>query len=208
MSFAYKFHLTTFNWIPVWFEGILLKHKIIFILALSSVFLLFTKPAPDIDQKQLRQFLVVLFFMIAGWFFTAPDPGRFGYAMLLTLAFLSISLWAAIFFHRKFYNLALIATALVMTYYLFEKSNGLRISSYVIVPQSIKNPGYSTIHVGEIELHRPNKIEDNSDYRCYFITLPCITQENPYLVPRGRSLGQGFKMQPTPDSSFIVNYNY
>jgi hypothetical protein len=208
MSFAYKFHLTAFNWIPLWFQGILPKHKIIFLLALFSIFFLFTVSPPGVDQKQLRKFLLVLFFMLVGWFFTAPDPGRFGYAMLLTSAFLFISLWAPIFFHRKFYQLVLIFTAVVMTYYFFQKSNGLRISSYAIVPQSIKNPGYSTVQVGEIELHRPNKIEDNSDYRCYFIALPCITQENPYLVPRGQSIGQGFKMKPTPDSSFILNYDY
>ena len=208
MSFAYRFHLTAFNWIPIWFHGILLKHKIIFLLALSSLFFLFTKSPPGVDQMKLRQLLIVLFFMIAGWFFTAPDPGRFAYAMLLSSAFLFISLWASIFFHPKFYNAVLILTVVVAIYYFFQKSDGLRISSYAMVPESIENPGYSTVQVGEIEFHRPNKIGDNSDYRCYFTALPCITQENPYLVPRGRSIGQGFKMKPTPDSSFILNYNY
>jgi hypothetical protein len=208
LSFAYSFHMTAFNWIPLWFQGILLKHKIILILALFSLIFLFVRAPSPIDHKTLRYLIVVWLLMLAGWFFTAPDPGRFGYTMLLAPGFLFISLSASIFFHSKFYNPVLILAVAALSYYFFQKSNRLHISSYVIVPESIKNPGYSTVRVGEIELHRPNKIGDNSDYRCYFTTLPCITQENPYLVPRGQSILQGFKMKPVPDSIFILNYNY
>jgi hypothetical protein len=207
LSFAYNFHLTAFNWIPVWFDGILLKHKIVLILALLSLSFLFVKTKLPIDGKELKRLIIVLFLMITGWFFTAPDPGRFGYAMLLTSAFLFIGLRSYSFFGRWVYNPLLIVTTLVMVYYVFHKSNGFRMS-HMIVPAEVQNPGYTTLKAREVEFHLPNRVGENSDCRCYFTPLPCITQENPYLVPRGHSMKQGFRMAPLPDSNFILNYNY
>jgi hypothetical protein len=208
LSFAYHFHLTAFNWIPVWFEGLLLKHKIVCVLAMVSLISLFVKPPLSVDQKSLRHFVTVLFLMITGWFFTAPDPGRFGYGMLLTSAFLFISLLGNMLLNQKIYNSLLIITMITLCYYFFKKSDRLNISRYWKVPASIINPAYSVVKLGQLELHLPDRVGDNSDYRCYFTPLPCITQENPYLEPRGKSAETGFRMRPISDSNFIKTYNY
>ena len=208
LSFAFSHHTTALDWIPYWWRGILLKHKIVLVLALSSLAFLFAKPSGVADYLRLKHLVIVLILMIAGWFFTAPDPGRFGYGILLTTAFLFISVFANVFFHPKIYAGVLIITTIAMCYYLFQKSGGLHFSQNWRTPVSNQSPGYSTIKSGEIDLHLPSKVDDNSDYRCYFTPLPCITQLNPYLEPRGETIKKGFRMKPITDSSFILNYNY
>jgi hypothetical protein len=151
---------------------------------------------------------MVLMLMIAGWFFTAPDPGRFGYGVLLTTAFLFLSVVAGPLFHHRFYQGLLIVTTITMCYYIFKKSRDLNFSQYWRTPISVQSPPYSNLKSGAIDLHLPNKVGDNSDYRCYFTPLPCITQDNPYLEPRGQTIDKGFRMKPITDSTFILNYNY
>lgn len=208
LSFAFSHHATTLDWIPYWWQGILLKHKIILALALSSLVFLFAKPSTVADYSRLKHLVIVLMLMITGWFFTAPDPGRFGYGMLLTTAFLSVSVFANALFQPKIYQGLLIITTIAMCYYVFQKTRSLHFSQHWNTPFSNQTPGYSVIKSGEIDLHLPNKVNDNSDYRCYFTPLPCITQDNPYLQPRGKTINKGFRMKPITDSSFILNYNY
>ena len=208
LSFAFSHHTTTLDWIPYWWQGILLKHKIVLVLALSSLAFFFTKPSIVADYARLKYLVIILMLMIAGWFFTAPDPGRFGYGILLTGAFLFLSVFASALFHPRVYQGLLIITTFTMCYYLFEKSRGLHFSDYWNAPASNQNPGYSIIKSGEIDFHLPNKVNNNSDYLCYFTPLPCVTQDNPYLEPRGKTIIKGFRMKPIPDSSFILNYNY
>jgi hypothetical protein len=208
LSFAFSHHTTTLDWIPYWWRGILLKHKIVLALALSSLAFLFVKPSSVADYSRLKHLIIVLMLMITAWFFTAPDPGRFGYGTLLTTAFLCVSVFASALFYPKVYQGLLIITTIAMCYYVFRKSRGLDFPQYCNRPISNQTPGYSIIKSGGMDLHLPNKVNDNSDYRCYFTPLPCITQDNPYLEPRGQTINKGFRMKPITDSSFILNYNY
>jgi hypothetical protein len=208
LSFALRHHTAPLDWIPYWWQGILLKHKVILVLALASVTFFFTKLPTVADYSRLRHLIIVLMLMIAGWFFTAPDPGRFGYGILLTTAFLFLSVLASRVFHPNIYRGILIITTITMCYYAFNKSRGLHFSEYWKTPVSNQTPAYSIMKSGTIDLHLPNKLDDNSDYRCYFTPLPCITQDNPYLEPRGKTINKGFRMKPITDSTFILNYNY
>jgi hypothetical protein len=208
LSFAFSHHTTTLDWIPYWWNGILLKHKVVLFLALSSLTLFFVKPSTVADYSRLKHLVTVMLLMIAGWFFTAPDPGRFGYGVLLTTAFLFLSIFTSALFHRRLYQGVLIITTITMCYYVFQKSRGVHFSQYWATPVSNESPGYSNIKSAEIDLHLPDKVNDNSDYRCYFTPLPCITQDNPYLEARGKTINKGFRMKPITDSSFILKYNY
>jgi hypothetical protein len=208
LSFAFSHHTSTWDWIPYWWQGILVKHKIVLALALSSLAFLFAKRSIVAEYSRLKHLIIVLMLMIAGWFFTAPDPGRFGYGMLLTTAFLCVSVFAGALLHPRLYQGILIITTIAMCYYLFQKSRDLHFAQYSNTPISNQTPGYSVLESGDVELHLPNKVGDNSDYRCYFTPLPCITQDNPYLEPRGKTINKGFRMRPITDSSFILNYNY
>lgn len=208
-SFANKFDLGTLHWIPYWFNGILWKHKIVLALSLSSVFYLFRKTSLTINHKQLRMIIIILLLMLTGWFFTAPDPGRFGYGILLSISFLVISLFLHAFPTAKFYSAALLVATVTVAGYTIKKSKPIIHNlSYTIFPVSFPEPPYQIIRADSIDLNLPYKINDNWDCRCYFTELPCITQKNPFLHTRGKDLKQGFRMYPQPDSSFISNYIY
>ena len=208
-SFINQLDHTSFNWIPYWFNGILWKHKVILIAALSSTFFLFRKTRLNINHEQLRWIIICLLLMLAGWFFTAPDPGRFGYGILLSVSFLSVSLFISPILPRKAYVFVLLITAVVVTGYIAKKGKPvIDNSSYLVYPGEFKEPPYQVIRAGNINFNLPYKIDHNWDCRCYFTPLPCITQKNPYLQARGQNLNDGFRMRPQPDSSFISSYIY
>jgi len=206
--FINNFHITIFNWIPFWIKGILPVHRIILVLSFLLILFLFIKPKLSLDYKRLRHLIILLCFMIAGWFFTAPDPGRFGYGMLLVSAFLFLSLIAHNLFNYKIYTGVLIVTTLITCYYIYKKSYHLNVGQYWAKPISNPEPAYSTIKINELELHLPDKAANNPGQHCHFTTLPCIDQQNPYLQPRGKSIKEGFRMDPITDSNFILNYHY
>ncbi len=207
-SFINQVDHTSFNWIPYWFHGILWKHKIILVTALSSIFFLFKKTNLDIDHRQLRLIIACLLLMLTGWFFTAPDPGRFGYGILLSASFLSISLFIYPLM-KKLYVFILLATTVVIATYIFKKSKPvINNLSYITYPSAFREPSYEIIRSDDINFKLPYKIDNNWDCRCYFTPLPCITQKNPYLQARGQNLSDGFRMEPHPDSSFINSYVY
>jgi hypothetical protein len=208
-SFADKFDTTSFDWIPYWINGILLKHKIIIALAIFSTFFLLKKPGLPLNHKNLRSIIVVLLLMMGGWFFTAPDPGRFGYGILLSTAFLTVCLFVYPLLTTKIYQLILLVTIIVTGIYIIKKGQPIFFNpNYAIHPDSFKEPPYQVIRLNNIDLKLPDKINGNWDHRCYFLRVPCITQENPYLQARGNDLKDGFRMYPEPDSNFIVDYVY
>lgn len=209
LSFINKFEPTSFNWIPYWFNGILWKHKIILALALSSIFFLFKRTSLDIDHKSLRAIIIIFLLMLAGWFFTAPDPGRFGYGIILSLSFLTVSLFVGRFLKAGFYMLTLALTTIIIIVYAVKKSPPvIKHPSACIYPIFFAEPPYQVIKMNNIDLKLPGKINDNWDCRCYFLSLPCITQKNPYLQARGENVKEGFRMYPQPDSNYIRNYLY
>lgn len=197
------------NWIPFWFRGILFQHKIILCLALSSVVFLFVKLNININYSRLKHLIIILLLMIAGWFFTAPDPGRFGYGVLLPTAFLVTSILLGPFFYESIYKILLFAGVIVVGTYTFRKTKPLFMQSeFLVVPMSTEQPPYKTIIIKGVAVHLPDIINDNWDHRCYNTVLPCTCQKNPYLQPRSKNLKDGFKMAPNPDSSFLRHYQY
>jgi len=207
-AFINKIHPDSFNWIPYWFKGILIQHRIILGLAISSILFLFIKLSLAINTRQLRNVIVVLLLMLTGWFFTAPDPGRFGYGILLSLSFLTVSLLFYQFFKEKIYLSVLLCTTIVMLIYGIKKSlpiiNNL---AYIIYPESFADPHYEIVRINDVEVKFPQRIDSNLDCRCYQLSPPCIIQKNPYLETRGKSISDGFRMDQ-PDSGFIKSYLY
>ena len=200
---------SSFNWIPYWFNGILLQHKIILFLALSSGIFLFIKPVAKFDNKKMKHLIILLLLMIAGWFFSAPDPARFGYGFLLPAAFISMSLAVAKFFNPKLYIPVLIALTVIVCIYGFKKLNYLfKNPEYLFQPVAVEKPPVKSIKIKNISFNIPEKVNGNWDHHCYGTDLPCLPGENIYIEARGKTLMQGFRMNPKPDSIFIKNYNY
>lgn len=208
-SFIDNFNYSTFNWIPFWIKGILWQHKIIILLALSSVAFLFVRTKILINQAAFRHIILLLLLMIVSWFFTAPDPGRFGYGTLLVSAFITSSILIYRFLPKQLFNPILFTITIITIFYISQKGRPLlKDKQHFIFPIESDVPGYQAIQLNNTELHLPNIINENWDHRCYFTPLPCITQKNPYLQLRGASISEGFRMKPYPDSEFIKNYEY
>jgi hypothetical protein len=209
-SFIKNIQPVGFNWIPYWYSGILWQHKMILALAIGSMSFLVRKSNNNINGKSLKHLTIILLAMIAGWFLTAPDPGRFGYGILLTTAFLTTSLFLYPFVNSNLYKPVLsIITVLIVAYIYMKSTLIIEDLQYLRHPIVFTIPPTKTIRNGDIQLNLPYKINGNWDCRCFFTPLPCVTQENPYLEPRGLSLKEGFKMKAQiKDTNFILNYNF
>ena len=198
-----------FNRVPYWIKGILIQHKVIILLALSSGIWVFRKTPFTSNRKKLTLLIIIFLLMIAGWFLTAPDPGRFGYGVLLAAATLSLSFAVGKFFLPKMYRIAIIAATLILCVYIIRKTGPLFSNSrYLVYPMTTEKPGYKTKMIKGIPFNLPEILKQNWDHRCYCTPLPCICNENPYIQPRGNSLKDGFRMFPHPDTSFINHYEY
>ncbi|HEY4287264.1 MAG TPA: hypothetical protein VGN00_09205 [Puia sp.] len=203
---SYAFRNEHAFWLPFWFRGLSWLHRVTVLLILSSL-LLFKYAGFPAEKQRLRHYTLLLLFMTAGWFFTAPAP-RLGYGILLAAAVLPVSVWFGPKIKTSWYILSLWGTAAILCFYLpFKFSVMVRHSSVWLQPQTTETPSYSVVENGNIGFHLPDKINENNDHRCYDIALPCICELNPWLQPRGPFLSDGFRMLP-PDSVFIQNYNY
>lgn len=201
-SFAFRQQHTA--WFAEWFSNILPQHKLIILLSIASLFLFFTKKKLPITYPRIRTFLLLLLLMEAAWFFTAPSP-RFGYAALLCTALLPASLLFGYMVPVTWYRYGLLLTTIGTIIYLSAK---MHTSSILIHPQPFVDQTATTIIINGTNYRRPET--PASGYPCLLghLPLPCTCQENPFLLRRGPSLRDGFRMQPGPDSTFIQQYKY
>lgn len=207
LGFIDTFEKNHFNWIIFWFNGILFKHKLLLGLSLTSLLLIFFDPLKSIITTRFKELIFVIWIMIAGWFFMAPDP-RFAFGFLLFAAFLPLSLWLGEKLSEKFYNVFFLILSIGILAYGYSKSNYLiKKPSHFIYPVENDTPPFLTLNIQGILVNEPEKINNNWNNRCFFTPLPCICEKNPYLRPRGNKLSNGFKMIE-PDSIFIKHYIY
>jgi len=195
-------------WIKIWWNGILIQQKFIVIFSMSSVLIFFLKSKLAIDYIKLRILFFILLSMAAAWFFSAPSP-RFGYGTLLVLAFFPICFFVCDKISITVQKPVIIFTIFISCWYLYKKSVPLQNNpENLIHTVNLIQPPLNTIYIKGIKFNLPEIINNGWMRNCFNSDLPCISQENKYLLPRGNSLKDGFKMDPLPDSIFIRNYIY
>ncbi len=209
IGFINSYPKTTFNWIPFWWHGILIQHKMLFGLAFLSILLLFYPSFINNESKKIKLYIISLWLMAIAWFFTAPDP-RFAYGFLLIIAFFPISFIIAKYISfTRLYKIKFLILTPILFYYTFKKSAPiLKEKKYFFTVIENDIPKYNILNLNGIELFRPEKIKNNWNTRCYYLPLPCLCEENPYLIPRSNSLKDGFRMKVINETNFIKNYNY
>lgn len=209
IGFIFSYEKTIFNWIPFWWKGILVQHKILIILSSLSTLLFVLNPSKDKISKKVLLFILCLWLMMFGWFFTAPDP-RFAYGFLLFLSFLPLSIILSRFLSIiKVYPIVLIILIPFLLYYTYKKADPIfKKNNHVLTVICNELPPHIPIEQNGNNYNLPAKINDNWNNRCYLIPLPCICEDNPYLIQRGPSLKNGYRMKSITDSNFIHNYNY
>ncbi len=195
-------------WIASWFNGILLQHKIIITASFSSFFVFFFKSSLTINYKKIRTLFLLLLLMAAGWFLTAPSP-RFGYGVLLILAFFPVCFYAGNKLPLILQKSILIPAIAICCFYLYKKYPLLiENDNYLLYSENSEKPPYKTINIKGTDFYLPEIINKDWMRKCYSIQVPCICQENKYLEPRSENLKEGFRMNAQPDSAFIRNYHY
>lgn len=209
IGFISSYPKTTFNWIPFWWKGILVQHKILIGLSSLSIIYLFYTAFINKGPKKIMLFIISLWLMTAAWFFTAPDP-RFAYGFLLITALFPIALILPkyIAFTRLYTILFLILTPILLLYTFKKSAPILSERKYFVSVISNEIPQYNIYNINGNEFKKPEKINDNWNNRCFYLPLPCICEENSFLIQRGSSIKKGFRMNPITDSNFIYNYNY
>lgn len=208
LGFIDSLEKTNFNWIPYWFKGILIKHKILLGLSLLSFVFLLIRPSKGITQKKLISLFTSLWLMLLTWFFTAPDP-RFAYGFLLFLSLLPVSLILKNGIPAQIYSFAITILSCGILYYTCLKSGPiLSKPAHLLYPIANENPPYTTKTTDSVSFNYSEKINNYWNNRCYFTPLPCVCEDNPFLKPRGSTLRKGFKLSSFPDSIFIERYNY
>jgi hypothetical protein len=196
------------NWINEWIKGILVRQKIILALSLTSVLLFFFKTQLKIDYKKLRLLFAILFLMAIGWFLTAPSP-RFGYGVLIILAFFPACFFLGQRFLTMLHKPILIFTFFIACSYLYYKSNPIiNNPSLLLHTENPDQPPLKKIRINGIDFFLPEVINNRWMRDCFATDLPCICNENKYLEPRGKKIKDGFKMKTTPDSVFFRHYLY
>jgi hypothetical protein len=196
------------EWIGIWFKGLLLQQKTILLLTASSLLIFMFKSSLSINHKKIKVLFALLFIMAAGWLFTAPSP-RFGYGVLLTLAFFPACFYLGPKLITQLHKPFLILIIFISVYYLYKKSQPLFTKpEHFIYPVKLEQPPLKTITINGININLPEIINNGWMRDCFDTDLPCTSNENKYLKPRGTIIKEGFKMEPMPDSIFIRNYIY
>lgn len=196
------------SWISLWFGGILIQQKTIILGAITSLFVFVFKPSFLPDTKKIRILFLLLFLMAVGWFFSAPSP-RFGYGVLLILAFFPACLFFGRYISTKLHLPVYLITIAIACLYIYKKSSPIRSNpAYLVYPVALDKPPGKKINLDGIELYLPEIINNGWMRDCYDTDVPCIYQENIYLQQRGKYMRDGFKIIQQPDSTFIRNYIY
>jgi hypothetical protein len=92
---------------------------------------------------------------------------------------------------------------------MYQKSQVILSSPrYFLYPQSLEQPPLTIIKKQGMNFYLPEIINNGWMRNCYNTELPCTCNENKYLQPRGKSIKDGFKMEPQPDSIFIRRFVY
>lgn len=194
-------------WIKGWLKGILIQHKFIMFFSALSVFIFVFKPRVTINYSRLKTLWVVLLLMAAGWFISAPSP-RLGFGVLLVLALFPVCLYAGYHIPPKLHKALLIFTFLTAGYYLYKKSTPvINNPSYLLYTQKIDAPPVEPVIIEGIRFYYPLLFNNGWMRDCYNTPLPCISNKNKFLKPRGSSLKDGFRME-LPDSLFMRTYVY
>lgn len=208
LHFIATFEKNEFNWIPFWIKGITITHKILILMAVSSLVLFYRNGLSYRISIRFKWLLVSIWMMAAAWFFTAPDP-RFAFGFLIFLAFFPISMLGANFIPMKIYPYALLLLTAPVLLYLTRKIKPiLSAPIHAVFPIPSDQTTYTTRTINGIPFQYPINMSRHWNNRCYYLPPPCLCEENPYLQPIGKEIKNGFKLSPKPDSNFIKTFNY
>ena len=196
------------SWIGLWFSGLLIQQKAIILGAFSSLLIFVFKTPSEVKMKDIRWLTFIFILMALCWFYFAPSP-RFGYGVLVILAFFPACIYVGKYISMKIHLPIIVFAILAVGIYFYQKTLPIRQNpEHFLYPFAETKPPVQNIPIDGINVHLPSIINNGWMREPYDADLPCVLQENKYLQARGNKLQDGFKMQPEPDSTFVRHYIY
>ncbi len=187
------------NWILSWFRYMYLYDKPVVIAGMAGLLLnfIFLKRALVIYSTPIRIFILVICAQLISWFLVAPDP-RFVYGCLLCGAILLpviILKNRSGAINRSIFQCVFIGLASAVLFYTAMKIGQNKAYRNFLLPYRLPQPPVKEVVVDKIPLKIPDRIRDNWNARCYSTDLPCLYIVNPKLRARGKTIGDGFRLE-------------
>lgn len=184
------------DWIPLWYKYLFRYDKILVTLLGASLMLsiFYVKKLKELSPE-IKLFCLTMLINLVSWFFIAPDP-RFVYGSMLSLIFFFLSLVTPSRFKCYFYSLKhpFLVLGIICIFFTITKVAGDSSYRNWITPLSLIEPQVQTIVRGNVRFHIPKKITGNWNKRCYGTSLPCLYELSPNVVPRGKNIKDGFRI--------------
>jgi hypothetical protein len=199
---------SSFSFVNDWFMHLVRYDQVLVIFCFLSLPIAWTR----LKKIYQHQFITLLLFhtlcivALFAWIIVSPDT-RFAFGFLIFMVFFPLSI-LAINLSSKWYSIAIVLLSCAIFVYVIMKGEKQFEPINAIEPSVADIPENKIVLINGVNYHIPSIIDNNWNLRCINTPLPCIYDVNPYLKPRGNTLKQGFKMQPNPDSNFILKFYY
>ncbi len=181
------------EWIGTWYHFLSKADRLLTVFSAASYLALFSFWKYFKQHLSLNSRALLLAFFMTGLicFVFAPDPRFFYGPLLCGPAFLLLGPGRSGKYLRQ---ISLFAISISIGIYSINKIYSLPIYRNWVFARPLPEPKAKDISLRGLTLHIPEKILDNWNPRCYGTDLPCLYEPDPRLVPRGKSLAEGFRI--------------
>jgi len=185
------------GWVGNWFRYLFTYDKLIVIAGVTGLisgFLFFKKRNTLISS---RTFIAILLAQLLAWFMISPDP-RFVYGCLLCGVFLLPFVFQKLILLKITSGLQKIIPVffiLLISGYAVKKIINEPEYRNWILPKELSQPQAKEYLLNGITLRIPEIINNNWNPRCIGTALPCVYEIHPALLPRGKSIKEGFRIK-------------
>ena len=185
------------NWLPSWFKYLFGYDKL---LVIAGILGIATSLFTSLSNKSKSAVLVsgASLIWLACWFTISPDP-RFIYGILLFGVFMLARQFFKLIKNERAITLPaeilIILLIAFSTFYFFSKSWKEKEYRNWILPATLPQPPAKEISIEGIVFRIPEPVNSNWNPRCYGTELPCLYRIHPALTPRGKTPGEGFRLE-------------
>lgn len=200
---------SSFSFIDDWFLHLVKADQVLIFFCFTSLPLAWVILKKIYNQNFLKILVIYLLCIPAfiAWLIASPDP-RFAFGFLIFMVFFPLTSIVSMFIKKWMLSVSMVLISLLGIVYIVSKAQKQFSLLNVLQPTVIEVPQYKTVTINNKSYYIPQILGNNWNPRCINDPLPCIYDQNPYLKPRGKELGDGFEMIPLPDSAFILKYYY
>lgn len=200
---------SSFSFFKDWFLHLVKAHQMLIVFCFISLPIGW-KSLKKIYQQCFPKILLLYLLCIPAfiaWLIASPDP-RFAFGFLIFIVFFPVSAIVSSYVRTWMIDASIITMSLFILIYIGTKGQKQFSAANILYPLMVDAPPYNKVMINNRNYNIPQPFNGNWNLRCMNDPLPCIYEKNLFLQPRGDKISDGFKMNPNPDSAFILKYYY